>query len=213
MAEKILSLLSAQRFYDRIGSRYDWFEFYEGHAKEMAREALHLTSGLKILSVGAGTGKELQKIIPGITPGGIAFAVDISTVMLELTRKRTSAKVCQADARRIPFTEQSFDRVYAAYVLDLISKAEIPGLLLDFFRVLKPSGRLVILALTEGINLSSRAIVSLWKGLFSISPTVCGGCRPLELLDFVKEAGFSGVKREVIVQMGVPSEIILGVKV
>jgi hypothetical protein len=66
----------------------------------------------------------------------------------------------------------------------------------------------VILALTEGIDLPSRALVAAWKGIFSLSPTVCGGCRPLELLDLVHQAGFTQVEREVVVQLGVPSEII-----
>ncbi len=213
MDEKILSTSAAQRFYDRIGDRYDWFEFYEGHAKERAREVLLLSNGLSLLSVGVGTGKDLSRIISAISPDGTAFGLDISPVMLHLTRDRTPASVCQADARRLSFANDSFDRLYAAYMLDLLPLADIPGLLNDFFRVLKPEGRMVILALTEGVNLPSRALVAVWKGIFELSPTMCGGCRPLELIDFVRKAGFAHVDREVIVQLGVPSEIIIASKI
>jgi ubiquinone/menaquinone biosynthesis C-methylase UbiE len=212
MEENILSTSAAQRFYDRIGSRYDWFEFYEGQAKERAHEALELSDGLQILSVGVGTGKDLAQIIASISPDGIAHGLDISPVMLHLTQERTAAPVCQADARQLPYASQSFDRLYAAYVLDLLPVADLPDLIDDFFRVLKPGGRMVITALTEGVDLPSQALVAAWKGIFAISPTLCGGCRPLELLDIVRAARFKQVEREVIVQLGVPSEIIIATK-
>jgi len=212
MDEKTLSTPAAQRFYDRIGSRYDWFEFYEGRAKERAHEALDLAHGLRILSVGVGTGKDLGQIIAGITPGGIAYGLDISPVMLHLTQERTAAPVCQADARQLPYASHSFDRLYAAYVLDLLPFTDLPGLIDDFYRVLRSGGRMVITALTEGVDLPSRALVAAWKTVFDLNPAMCGGCRPLELLDIVRKAGFKQVKREVIVQLGIPSEIIIATK-
>lgn len=208
MPEKILTTSAAQKFYDRIGSRYDWFEFYEGQAKEQAFNALQLTPGLKVLSVGAGTGKELIKIKSTIHPGGVAYGLDLSPVMAKLASERTGASICRADARRFPFQGQAFDRLYASYILDLLPLSDIARLLLDFYRVLRSGGRLVILALTEGVDLPSRTLVSLWKGVFSISPAVCGGCRPLTLQKRVEEAGFTSVNRQVIVQAGVPSELI-----
>ena len=45
MPEKILSTTAVQNFYDRIGRRYDWFEFYEGRAKQQAFKALELGPG------------------------------------------------------------------------------------------------------------------------------------------------------------------------
>jgi ubiquinone/menaquinone biosynthesis C-methylase UbiE len=212
MNEKTLTTHAAQRFYDRIGSRYDWLEFYEGRAKDRAFAALDLTRGQSLLSIGVGTGKELTRMIEIIKPGGAAFGLDISPVMLNLTRDRTTALVCQADARRLPYANHSFDRLYAGYVLDLLPYSDLPGLIVDFGRVLNSAGRLVILALTEGVDKPSRAMVAAWKGIFSLSPAMCGGCRPLQLLNLVRQAGFSQVEREVIVQLGVPSELIVATK-
>ena len=208
MSEKILPTSAAQQFYDRIGSRYDWFEFYEGRAKERAFSALHLTSGLRVLSVGMGTGKELGKIQAAISPGGTAFGLDLSPVMTRLAMERVGTTICQADARQLPFADQEYDRLYAGYVLDLLPFADLGQLLLDFWRVLQPKGKLVILALTEGVDLPSKTLVSIWKGVFAISPAMCGGCRPLELYQLVQEAGFSNIEHQVIVQAGVPSELI-----
>ena len=212
MDENTLSAPEAQRFYDRIGSRYDWFEFYEARAKEQALRALQLSQGINVLSVGVGTGKEQKKILSGIIPSGIAFGLDISPVMLRLTLERTASPVCQADARQLPFADESFERLYAAYVLDLLPDADLTNLVTNFHRVLKPSGRMVLIALTEGVDTASRALVATWKGVFALNPALCGGCRPLELLERVQNAGFNDVEREVIVQLGVPSEIITAIK-
>jgi len=209
MNEKTLTTPAAQRFYDRIGSRYDWFEFYEGRAKERAHNALALSPGLSLLSVGVGTGKELAQMQDELTPHGKAYGLDISPVMLHLTRERTSAPVTLGDARYLPYAGRSFDRLYAGYVLDLLPYPDLPGVLAGFHRVLKHKGRMVILALTEGVDRPSKALVSVWKGIFALNPAMCGGCRPLQLFDLVREAGFRNIEREVIVQFGVPSELIV----
>ena len=212
MTNKTLSTPAAQIFYDRMGSRYDWFEFYEARAKERAQEALKLAPGHKLLSVGVGTGKELSQMLDTITPGGTAYGLDISPVMLNLTRDRTSAPVCLADARNLPYAERSFDRLYAGYILDLLPYPDLMGVIAGFHRVLKPAGRMVILALTEGVDRPSKALISAWKGIFALNPAMCGGCRPLQLFDLVYEAGFKNIEREVIVQFGVPSELIVATK-
>lgn len=208
MPEKILPAPAVQEFYDRIGRRYDWFEFYEGRAKERAFKALDLEPGMKVLNVGVGTGKEVQKVQSSVRPRGEVFGLDLSPVMARLTRERVGPTICQADARHLPFANQAFDRLYASYVLDLLPLADIEQLLIDFHRKLNSHGIMVILALTEGVDLPSRALVKIWKGVFAISPAMCGGCRPLQLLEMVEQAGFQVLEHQVIVQAGVPSELI-----
>jgi ubiquinone/menaquinone biosynthesis C-methylase UbiE len=212
MEENTLSTPAAQRFYDRIGPRYDWFEFYEAKAKERAHQALELAHGQKVLSVGVGTGKGLSQILKAISPEGIGFGLDISPVMIRLTKERTAAPVCQADARQLPYRTQSFDRIFAAYVLDLLPHSDLSDLLAGFHRALNSSGILVLIALTEGVNRSSKTLVAAWKGIFALNPALCGGCRPLQLKELVRQTGFERIEREVIVQMGIPSEIIRAVK-
>ena len=213
MEENVLTTPDAQRFYDRIGHRYDWFEFYEAKAKERAHQVLNLAPGQKVLSVGVGTGKGLHQILQAISPDGIGFGLDISPVMISLTKARTSAPVCLADARQLPYRRDYFDRIYAAYVLDLLPQSDLSDLLVGYHRVLKSSGIMVIIALTEGVDRFSKSLVAAWKGIFALNPALCGGCRPLQLLELVRGAGFDQVEREVIVQMGVPSEIIRAVKI
>ncbi len=130
-------------------------------------------------------------------------------VMARLTRQRTGSSTVQANISALPFACKSFDRVLSSYVLDLIRYDEIGTILSEFRRVLRPDGRLVILALTEGESGLSRAVVGVWKAIYGIAPIACGGCRPLRLSGLMREAGYSQVSREVVVQFGVPSEIIV----
>lgn len=208
MIENTISTEAAQQFYNRLGIGHDRAEIYEGQAKQQGLARLNLTPGQRVLNVGSGTGKEHRQIQAKIAPGGIAFGLDMAPIMLTLSQSRTGAPLCQADARRLPYVPASFDRIFSSYMLDLLPAQDLPGILAGFQRVLKPGGQMILVSLTEGVDLPSRALVALWKAAFSINPIWCGGCRPLQLAEYVRQAGFESVQREVVVQFGFPSEII-----
>lgn len=210
--ENTISRAAARRFYDRLGAGHDLAERYEGRAKGRAVEQLGLAPGQHVLSAGVGTGKEHALIKAAVEPGGVAFGVDVSRVMLGLTRAHTGAPLCAADVRDLPFASSVFDRVFSSYVLDLIPLADLPRVLAELRRVLRPGGRLALVSLTEGVGPASRAVVALWKLVYAVSPVACGGCRPLELARLVSDAGFSDVRREAVVQLGVPSEVLLAAR-
>ena len=207
--EDTISPETARRFYDWLGSGHDRAEFYESRAKQYALAQLELGSGQHVLNVGIGTGKDQASIQTAIAPNGIAFGLDLSRVMLKLVHTRSNTLLCEGDAAYLPFASASFDRLFSTYVLDLLPLEKLSGLLANFWRVLKPDGCMVLVSLTEGVNLPSRILVALWKTAYTISPIVCGGCRPLQLYELVCEAGFNRVERQVIVQLGVPSEVIV----
>ena len=209
MIQDTISREAARRYYDRLGAYQDWAGRFEGRAKTRALDLLAPTPGSRVLNVGVGTGKEHAHIVAAVAPDGVAVGLDVSPVMLRLTRARTGTSVCLGDARRLPYASASFDCLFAAYVLDLLPAPDLPGLIHDFRRVLVPGGRLVLVTLTEGVNRPSRALIVLWKQIYAISPEGCGGCRPLQLAGLVEQAGFRLAKREVVVQWGVPSEIIV----
>jgi demethylmenaquinone methyltransferase/2-methoxy-6-polyprenyl-1,4-benzoquinol methylase len=212
MIDNTITREEAQHFYDRLGVRHDLAEWYEGQAKVRALELLDLNPGQRVLNVGVGTGKEHIHIQDAISPGGRAVGLDLSPVMLELTRARTGAQICKADACALPFVASSFDRLFSSYVIDLIPLTDIPVLLADFRRVLKPGGRMALVSLTEGIDLPSRTVVALWKTAYALRPSACGGCRPLQLAALVCQAGFCQISRHVVVQMGVPSEVVVATR-
>lgn len=206
---RTLSRDSAQRYYDRLGGMYDWFSGFEARAKQRALENLALAPGLKMLNVGLGTGRDHRSIQNELSPGGFSIGVDISPKMLQIASTYSKVGLCRADGGDLPFPEGTFDRLYCSYVLDLVPFEEIIIWLNGFRRVLKSGGRLVNLSLTEGVDLSSRLLVSLWKRGISLHPGLLGGCRPLSLEGLVQEAGFKSVERTVVVQLGLPTEMIV----
>ena len=209
---KTISSEQARRFYERLGARHDLGARFERRAKARALEHLELRPGLHVLNVGVGTGKEQAIIQARILPGGVATGIDLARTMLQLTRQRTPApgrsSLCRGDARTLPFRAAAFDRVFSSYMLDLIPASDIPTVLAEMWRVLRPGGRLVLAGLTEGVTLPSRALMAAWKTLHRASPYTLGGCRPLRLTHPLLKAGFHEVKREVIVQGGMPTEVL-----
>ena len=213
MKSDTISPETAQRFYDWLGAKHDWGSSFERQAKDQALALLGAGSAQRLLNVGVGTGKEQRVLQAALPPGGHSFGVDLSGEMLKLSQQRVpETHLCQADAGNLPFAARSFDRLLCTYVLDLLGTAVLPQVLAEFHRVLQPGGKLVLVSLTEGSDAPSKLVVGLWKAAYKVHPLTCGGCRPLQLQALVQKTGFSILQREVIVQLGVPSELILAAK-
>ena len=211
MISKPLSRTSVQHFYDRAARFYDWFSAFESDAKNTAVECLDLAPGQKLLNVGSGTGREQHDFLKCLMPGGSVIGIDLSFKMLQVATVSSKGFLCQGDARDLPFSAAFFDRIYCAYVLDLVLDEDIPAWLAGFRRVLKPGGKMVMLSLVEGVDRPSKMLVSAWKKLYTIDPRICGGCRPLELSRWTAEAGFKCIERRVIIQLGLPSEVVVAI--
>jgi demethylmenaquinone methyltransferase/2-methoxy-6-polyprenyl-1,4-benzoquinol methylase len=97
-------------------------------------------------------------------------------------------------------------------MLDLIPEKDMPGILAEFWRVLRPGGRMVLLNMSK----PNRETVIFREKLYQILPPslvlyVMGGCRPVLMEEPVKKAGFSDVQRSFIGGKA-PSEIVLATK-
>ena len=209
MSKRQLTQHSVQRFYDSLATHYDWFSLYEARSKRLAVECLELASGHSIINVGLGTGKYYQEVQTLLGDQGLVAGVDISFSMLKVSQSRKIVALAQADGAWLPFAAASFDRLLCTYVLDLVALADLPRWLEEFRRVLRPGGRMVLVSLTEGVNLFSNGIIAAWKLAYRLSPIACGGCRPLQLAGLVRQAGFEWLERQVVLQLGVPSELLV----
>jgi ubiquinone/menaquinone biosynthesis C-methylase UbiE len=207
--EETISTAQAVRFYDRLGRRHDWAERYESRAKQRALQLLELAPGLRVLDAGIGTGHDLARIATAVQPGGVAIGLDISATMLGVSRLRSSAALLRADCGTLPIASASLDRVFSAYVLDLVRLDGIAATLVEFHRVLRPGGLMALASLTSGVDPLSRTVVRLWTAMYARRPVALGGCRPVELTEAAEQAGFHVTLCEVVVQLGVPSEVLL----
>jgi ubiquinone/menaquinone biosynthesis C-methylase UbiE len=151
------SKAQAQRFYDRISRIYGWMTFaFERKHGENALELLSIREGDTALEIGAGSGHCLRRMAGLVREGGRCYGVDISAGMLAVTRHRMlrtglEARVglCCADAVRLPLRDESVDAILMAFTLELFDTPEIPQVLQESMRVLKPGGRIAVASLSR----------------------------------------------------------------
>ena len=205
-------------FYDFISPFYEYITRYERGAKEKGISKADIKPGSKVLDVAVGTGQTLLELSKVAGQYGIVCGIDFSTKMLRVTKNRVQDTAVAAlvqltlgDARRLPYREELFDVVFNSYMLDLIDTPEIPLVLEEFKRVLKPGGRLVIVSLSKGVNWYSN--MKFYEWIYQFCPTLLGGCRPVFSKPFLKDLGFQNITRELVTVGGVmPSEIVSGDK-
>lgn len=176
-------------------------------------ERAHVQPEEKVLEVAVGTAAVHARLRRRLGTSGQLFGVDFAPRMLAVTRRRVpDARLARADARALPFAAESFDLLWASYLLDLIPTGELVPLLAEFRRVLKPGGRLLLVNFSKNPSLNGRTGLTWWERAYRLTPGcvvpyVFGGCRPVEAEPFVREAGFLEVERE-FVAGGLDSEVI-----
>ncbi|MDZ4164905.1 MAG: hypothetical protein U1C55_07245, partial [Smithellaceae bacterium] len=79
---------------------------------------------------------------------------------------------------------------------------------MEFKRVLKKGGRLILVNMTEGESFGSK----LYDFVYNISPKTMGGCRGVKLTERLRQHGFRVEVREYYQQMLFPSEVMLAYK-
>jgi demethylmenaquinone methyltransferase/2-methoxy-6-polyprenyl-1,4-benzoquinol methylase len=183
-----------------------------------ALAALDVRPQDRVLEVAVGPGATLLEILKRVDRGTVVHGVDLSPKMLARSRRLaeaagyTNIDLREADARRLPFPDESFDVLYNSFMLDLMPLSDMPLVLAEFRRVLRPAGRLAL------VNLSKRdgGSRSWYERLYASLPRhwvpyVLGGCRPVLMEQLVRQASFCDVSRE-FVRHVVPSEIVLARK-
>ncbi len=111
-------------------------------------EALDPKPGERMLEVGPGTGYYSLPVADWLGPDGRLDILDLQQEMLDHTMRRAAEAgvdnlvPARADARALPYEDETFDAAYLVTVL-----GEIPdqaAALREIRRVLKPGGRVVV---------------------------------------------------------------------
>ena len=119
----------------------------EQENREKMCSLLHLKPGMKVLEVGAGTGKDSELIIKAIAPNGEAFLSDLSPKMLQLAKQRlqpdgVTVNYFIANGTYLPFEDETFDAVF--HFGGINTFAERKEAFLEFNRVAKVGARIVV---------------------------------------------------------------------
>lgn len=122
--------------FEDYAQEYDqWFDRHELiYQAEVAALRKFIPGGGLSLEVGIGTGRFA-------VPLGIRFGIDPSRGMLAIARQH-GLRVCQAVGEHLPFRDAQFDVVLLVTVICFVD--DVPILLQELRRVLKPSGHLII---------------------------------------------------------------------
>ncbi|MCJ7764079.1 MAG: methyltransferase domain-containing protein [Dehalococcoidales bacterium] len=207
----------AKRFYDRISRVYDYLTgAFERKYAERAVERLSVEEGEIVLEIGFGTGHCLKRMAESVGKTGKVYGVDISSGMLEATRKRLDkaglmdrVELYCGDAASLPYSDNTFDAAFMSFALELFDTPEIPMLLEEVKRVLKPRGRIGVISMSKENGES--LLLRLYEWAHRKWPKYVD-CRPIYLEQSLRDAGYEIRKREKVKLFGLPVEIVIAIK-
>ena len=205
----------AKKNYDKISHFYDCFAGgFESNYRNMALDQLNIKSGETILEIGFGTGHCLIQMAKSVGMTGMVFGVEISSGMLEVTKKRLQKKglldrvdLYCGDAIKMPYNEHKFDAVFMSFTLELFDTPEIPIILKEIIRVLKYEGRLGVVSMSREDGKS--LLFKLYEWAHKKFPNYAD-CRPIYVEQSLKEAGFEIKNKNKVKILGLPLEIVIG---
>ena len=174
-----------EEVYDKLAKVYDFTFGPTLHPGRLqAIERMDIQSGERVLEVGVGTGINLSLYPKNCSVVGI----DFSGPMLEIARERASRKdvrnvrLLQMDAADLKFADNSFDIVYAPYVISVVP--DPVKVAHEMRRVCRPGGRIIVL----NHFLSPNVILSRIERLISPFTIHIGFKADLDLPAFLAQA-------------------------
>jgi ubiquinone/menaquinone biosynthesis C-methylase UbiE len=207
----------ARSSYDKMSPFYDLLAgAFERRHSFTALTLLNIAKGEKVLEIGFGTGHCLLRMAESADAEGRVFGIDLSTGMLELAARRLEkaglrerVELTCGDAASLPYRDAKFDAVFLSFVLELFDTPEIPRVLAEIMRVLKPSGRLGSVAMSkEG---GSPALLRLYEWMHERFPKTID-CRPIFAGSLIVDAGFRVECEKRLSLFGLPIDIVVATK-
>jgi len=143
--------------------------------KKFAIAQVGVRPGHKVLDLACGTGDLSLKMSPQAGPEGLIIASDVNASMLQNGRDRLidkgitdNVQFIQADAEKLPFPDNSVDRITIAFGLRNVTDQN--AALSAMYRCLRPGGRLVILEFSKPVLPGLDKIYDLYS--FKILPQI-----------------------------------------
>lgn len=204
-----------QATYDRIAPFYGALEgLWGGAARAAGLSALAAKRNESVLDIGCGPGYALSELADSVGPDGRVIGVDLSSKMCTLARRRLerhglsgTGAVVQGDAAHLPIADGSCDAGFMSFTLELFDTPEIPTVLSECRRVLRPSGRLAVVALSK--RLPAPPMQRAYEWGHQRFPRLLD-CRPIHLEASLTDAGFTVTEARELSLWGLPVAVAVG---
>ncbi|MDE3058812.1 MAG: methyltransferase domain-containing protein [Bacteroidota bacterium] len=186
-----------------------WSWLTESKSAKKVIELAHIQSGERILEVAVGTGAVFAEIVRRNT-GGVTEGIDVSPSMMAKADERMKKypkeryRLQIASAYKLPFDSNTFDLLVNNFMIDLLPEKDFPPLLSEYYRVLKPGGRIVISTMSFGTKWYNK----FWQWLAKHFPALLTGCRPISIKNYLTQAQFDSIESVLISQNTFPSEVL-----
>jgi phosphatidylethanolamine/phosphatidyl-N-methylethanolamine N-methyltransferase len=182
-----------ERVYEKLASVYDLIFGPTLHpGRLVARDRMGITVGERILEVGVGTG-----INASLYPRNCQITgIDLSSSMLDKARERVAreglrhVRLIEMDAARLTFADDSFDIVYAPYLISVVP--DPVQVAREMRRVCRPGGRIIFL----NHFLSPNPVLSRLERMISPMTIHIGFKADLDLPAFLAQADLRPVSIE-----------------
>ena len=189
-AARALSVTSVEtdfveKVYQNIAGLYDYTygpTLHPGRLEAIKKMAIR--PGKHVLEVGVGTGINLALYPRHCRVTGI----DLSSKMLAKAQGRIDSKglehceLAEMDATKMSFADNSFDVVYAPYVISVVP--DPVKVAREMYRVCRPGGRVIILNHFKSAN----ALMGRFETAISPMTVHIGFTADLDLQEFLKQA-------------------------
>jgi ubiquinone/menaquinone biosynthesis C-methylase UbiE len=203
-------------FYNKISRVYDLLsDRSEAPMRRAGLELLKARAGERILEIGFGTGHNLVALARAVGPTGRVFGLDLSDQMLKLAKANLAkagllerARLRCGDAAQLPYSDGSMDGVFMSFTLELFDTPEIPKMLRECKRVLRPGGRIVVVGMSK--DAKHEPLIEVFEWTHKHFPNFLD-CRPIYVQEALEKAGFS-IQKALKKHMWIRVEIVLGVK-
>ncbi len=198
------------RFYNWLAGPSEW------PLTLIGLELLNAQPGEYVLEIGYGTGRALLHLLSAVGSDGQVAGIDISTGMRDVAQKHLAGNnkhknidLRCGDALTLLWNSKEFNAVFISFTLELFDSPEIPLLLKSCWRVLRPNGRIVIVALAKKDHQGFAERIYGWA--HNVLPNYVD-CRPIYAKNSIIQAGF--VVEEILHKSiwGLPVDIITAIK-